>query len=133
MGQTKTGTTMCKFRVAVNRKISKDNEKSSFLPVVVFGKDAVNCGEFLTKGRFVMVSGNFETDSYVDKEGNKRTGFDVIAREVIFGSGGQRSDDDSSDNSGQNSYGSSKGKGYGQAEKYLNNNRGGGGDGSRGR
>lgn len=127
MGQTNSGTTMCKFRVAVNKKINKDSEKTSFIPVVVFGKDAVNCGEFLTKGRFVMVSGEFETDSYVDKDGNKRTGFSVISQRVIFGSGGTKSDDDEdgpAEGPGRESYGSARSKGQGQAQTYLNKNRG---------
>lgn len=132
MKQTGSGTTMCKFRVAVNRKISKDNEKTSFIPVVVFGKDAVNCGEYLSKGRTVMVSGEFESDNYEDKEGNKRTGFSVVARKVIFGSGGRANSDEASDGGGGGggeTYG--RNNGQGKAEQYLNKNRGRGYDTGR--
>jgi single-strand DNA-binding protein len=122
VGTTSKGTTYTKFRVAVNRKISRDDEKTSFIPVIVFGKDAVNCAEYLSKGRTVMVSGEFETDNYEDREGNKRTGFSVVSRNVIFGSGG-RSNEDS--DSGSSSNGSSnRTKGQGQAEEYLNKGRG---------
>ena len=119
MKQTKSGVTLCSFRVAVNRRVGKDEEKVSFIPVVVFGKDAVNCGEYLTRGRSVMVSGEFRTDKYVDKEDNKRTAFEVVAQKVIFGSGGRSNEDDSgdSDNSGSSN-------GSGKARAYLDKNRG---------
>lgn len=121
MKQTKGGITICSFRVAVNRKVSKDEEKTSFIPVTVFGKDAVNCGEYLTKGRVVMVSGDFRTDKWEDKEGNNRTSFEIVAQKVIFGSGG-RSNDDDSGNSGDSNDRSSGG--HDKARNYLDKNRG---------
>lgn len=138
---TSNGSTRCNFRVAVNRRIGKDTEKTSFIPVVVFGKEAINCGEYLSKGRSVMVSGEFEADEYEDREGNKRTGFSVVAQKVIFGSGGRSSEDGDSDNSdGPRSFGSktsrdssagSTSRGKGQAEQYMNKNRGRGYDKGR--
>lgn len=123
MKQTNGGTTICSFRVAINRKINKDEEKTSFIPVTVFGKDAVNCGEYLTRGRVVMVSGEFRTDKWVDKEGNNRTSFELIAQKVIFGSGGRSNDDDSNGSgSGDSNGGSSNGSG--KARAYLDKNRG---------
>ena len=126
----KDGSTYCTFRVAVNRR-TKDGEKTSFIPVIVFGKDAINCGEYLSKGRSVMVSGDFETDNYEDRDGNKRTGFSVRAHNVIFGSGGQKSNDDDvprgSRDDDKPTYGSSKSK----ATSYLNKNRGRGYDQGR--
>lgn len=123
MKQTTGGTTICSFRVAVNRKVSKDEEKASFIPVTVFGKDAVNCGEYLTKGRMVMVSGEFRTDKWEDKEGNNRTSFEIIAQKVIFGSGGRSNDDDSGGGSDSDT-GGSYSKGSGKARTYLDKNRG---------
>lgn len=89
------GRSLCKFRVAVNKRFGK-KEKTSFIPVSVFGPDADNCGKYLSKGREVSVSGDFETDEWVDKEGNRQRGFSVIAhdRGVIFGSGGQLHDEE---------------------------------------
>lgn len=86
----KNGTSICKFFVATNRKIGKDNERTTYIPTTVFGKQAVICAEYLSKGREVHITGNFETDKYTDKEGNKRTGFGCIARDVVFGRGGTR-------------------------------------------
>jgi single-strand DNA-binding protein len=90
-----SGGELCKFRVAVNKKI-KDEERTSFIPVTVFGKQAEICGKYLTKGKEVFVQGEFETDEYVDKEGNKRTGFGCVVGfhgNVQFGDGGTRTDD----------------------------------------
>jgi single-strand DNA-binding protein len=91
---TKGGTTVCRFRMAVNRRTGRESERTSFIPISVFGQEAVNCGEYLTKGRSATVMGIFETDEYTDKDGNRRTGFSVIADRVIFGSGGTREDSD---------------------------------------
>ena len=88
-----SGTTMCKFDVAVNKRIGKGKEKTSYIPVTVFGKEAVNCGEYLSQGRSVHIMGDFETDKYETQEGQKRTGFGVIAQRVIFGSGGTKNAD----------------------------------------
>jgi single-strand DNA-binding protein len=117
VGQTNGGTTYCKFRVAVNRRVGKDEEKTSFIPVIVYGTDAVNCGEYLSKGRVVTVTGEFRSDKYEDRDGNKRTGFEVVASKVIFGSGG-RSNEDTTNGGGSSSYGK------GRAKDYLDRNRG---------
>jgi single-strand DNA-binding protein len=105
MGTTSNGSTYCRFRVATNRRMGKDKEKTSFIPVTVFGTDAANCGKFLTKGRAVHVTGDFETDKYEDREGNKRTGFGVVAKSVIFGPGGtMNSDEDGPSDNRSGSY-----------------------------
>ncbi len=88
------GTVLCKFDVASNRRINKDEERTTYIPVTVFGKQAPICAEFLTKGREVHVTGEFETDSYTDNDGIKRKGFGCIARDVRFGRGGTRQDQD---------------------------------------
>lgn len=89
-----SGTTVCKFTVASNRRIPGiDKERTTYIPVTVFGRDAVNCGDYLSKGREVHVTGNFETDSYTDGKGIKRKGFNVVAREVTFGRGGRKDED----------------------------------------
>lgn len=116
----KSGTPMCKFRVAVNKRINKETEKTSFISVIVFDADATNCMEYLSTGRFVMVTGDFETDSYEDKEGIRRTGFSVRAQKVVFGSGGRAND--ATEDQKPTTYGATKGKR--QAEEHLNKGRG---------
>lgn len=43
-----------------------------------------NCAKYLTKGRKVAVSGTLQTRNYEDKQGNKRTAFEVVADDVEF-------------------------------------------------
>ena len=88
--ETGNGTPLCKFTVACNRRIGKDDERTAFIPTTVFGRDATICAEYLSQGREVHVTGHFETDTYEDSQGITRKGFGCIARDVVFGRGGKR-------------------------------------------
>lgn len=74
---------VCTFSVAIDRR-GKEEKKTNFIPVKVLGKAAENCGKYLAKGRLVGVSGQIETDSYTDKDGNKRSSWNVLASAVEF-------------------------------------------------
>ena len=74
---------VCTFSVAIDRR-GKEEKKTNYIPVKVLGKAAENCGKYLAKGRLVGVSGQIETDSYTDKEGNKRSSWNVLASAVEF-------------------------------------------------
>ena len=74
---------VCTFSVAIDRR-GKEEKKTNYIPVKVLGKTAENCGKYLAKGRLVGVSGQIETDSYTDKEGNKRSTWNVLASAVEF-------------------------------------------------
>ena len=72
---------VCTFSVAIDRR-GKEEKKTNYIPVKVLGKAAENCGKYLAKGRLVGVSGQIETDSYTDKDGNKRSTWNVLASAV---------------------------------------------------
>ncbi|MDR1246112.1 MAG: single-stranded DNA-binding protein [Clostridiales Family XIII bacterium] len=83
------------FTVAVDRPVAADKEKQTDFPrVTVFGKQAENCGQYLTKGRQVAVQGRIRTGSYKNKEGATVYTTEVIGERVQFlgskpeGSGG---------------------------------------------
>ena len=90
-----SGTAVANFTLAVNRPY-KDNagekkEDVSFIRVVVWGKMAEVCGEYLTKGRPVMVEGRLKSRTWEGQDGQKRSALDVVAVNVQFiGSKGQR-------------------------------------------
>lgn len=92
-----SGTAVANFTLAVNRPY-KDNsgekkEDVSFIRIVVWGKMAEICGEYLTKGRPVLVEGRLKSRSWEDQSGQKRSALDVVAVNVQFlGSKGQRQD-----------------------------------------
>lgn len=80
---------VCRFTVAVNDR-KKNNQTGewednpSFIPVVVFGRQADNCDRYLTKGRKVTVQGRIQTGSYQKQDGTKVYTTDVIANVVEF-------------------------------------------------
>jgi len=67
-------------------------ERTEWHNIVVWGKQAENCGQYLAKGRQVYIEGAIRSRSYDDKEGNKRYITEVVAQRVQFlGGGGGRS------------------------------------------
>ena len=76
-------------------------EQTEWHRIVVWGKLALTCGQYLKKGRQVYVDGRLQTRSYEDDAGVKRYTTEIVAREVQFlgsrngnGEGGGRVDDD---------------------------------------
>ena len=83
-----SGSAVANFTVAVNR-IYKDSagqkkEDASFIRVVVWGKMAEVCGEYLTKGRPVLVEGRLKSRVWEAQDGQKRSAIDVVATSVQF-------------------------------------------------
>lgn len=73
------------FTLAVDRPFAKDGEQSADFPrVVVFGKQAENCANYLRKGRLVAVQGRISTGSYDKPDGTRVYTTDVIADRVQF-------------------------------------------------
>ena len=79
---TQKGTSMAKFRMAVN---DRRNEDTLYLNVLCFGKMAEALKEHLIKGRLVGVQGKIKVDDYKDKEGNPRNSVCVMADEISLG------------------------------------------------
>lgn len=70
---TKNGKAICEFGLGFNTGL-KDNEKSNFIDVTFWEKQAEFCGEFLSKGQEVFIVGELNQDSWEDKEsGQKRS------------------------------------------------------------
>ena len=86
-------------------RTKEGQEKTVWMPVVVFGKTAEACAKYLSKGSKVAVSGMVDIRSYEDKDGNKRKATEVKAQTVRFLDGkktednnGQRETDTPADN-----------------------------------
>lgn len=82
LSTTQKGTSMAKFRMAVN---DRRNEDTLYLNVLCFGKMAEALSEHLTKGRLVGVQGKLKIDDYQDKEGNTKNSICVMADEISLG------------------------------------------------
>ncbi len=80
---TQNGMAIARFTLAVNREYSKEKE-ADFINIVVWGKSAESCGNYLKKGRLTAVTGSMRNNNYEDRNGVKHYGMDVIASRVEF-------------------------------------------------
>jgi single-strand DNA-binding protein len=85
---TPSGTAVADLRLAVNRGYTtqggEKREETCFLTVVVWGKQAESCGEYLDKGSPIMVEGRLQTRDWETKDGQKRNVMEVVAERVQF-------------------------------------------------
>lgn len=85
---TPGGTAVASFAIAVNRKYKQGEETKdevSYIDIVVFGKTAENCGQYLNKGDAILVDGRLQQRRWDDKEtGQKRSKVEVVAQTVNF-------------------------------------------------
>ena len=83
-----SGQAVANFSIATNEtwqgKDGKPAEKTEWHRIVVFGKSAENCGEYLSKGKSVCVEGRLQTREWEDKNKQKRTTTEIVAHRVIF-------------------------------------------------
>jgi single-strand binding protein len=81
-----TGTAVTRFSIAVDRPFAKKDAEvtADFFNVVVWGKIAETCANYLKKGRLVALRGRLQNNNYTDKDGVKRYTVEVIAEEVKF-------------------------------------------------
>lgn len=90
---TPAGKAVANFSIAVNRRYRTDDqvrEETDFFDIVVFGKQAENCSEYLSKGRPVLVDGRLQQRRWETDDGQKRSKVEVVAMTVQFlGSRGQ--------------------------------------------
>ena len=80
---TSNGKAVANFRLAVNRTFSKDDE-ADFFNVVVLGKTAENCANYIAKGRLVGLEGRLQNRTYETQAGEKRYVTEIIASNVKF-------------------------------------------------
>ncbi len=80
------GTPVANLSIAVNRKYKQGEElkeEVSFFDIVVFGKQAENCGQYLGKGQSVLVDGRLQQRRW-ESEGQKRSKVEVVAENITF-------------------------------------------------
>ena len=94
---TTTGNAVANFSLATsevwNDREGKRQERTEWHNIVVWGKQAEHCGQYLSKGRQVYIEGSIRTSSYDDKTtGQKRYKTEIVAQRIQFlgGGGGTR-------------------------------------------
>jgi single-strand DNA-binding protein len=81
------GTAVANFSLALSRKYKQGEEyreEVSYIDVVVFGKQAENCGQYLHKGNGVLVDGRLQQRRWETDDGQKRSKVEVVATSVQF-------------------------------------------------
>jgi single-strand DNA-binding protein len=113
-----SGQAVANFTLATNDrwrdKEGNNQERTEWHRIVVWGKTAENCAQYLQKGRSVYIEGRLQTRDWEDKEGNKRQTTETIAQTVQFlggrGGAGGESGGGPIENSGPSSAGPSGGE-----------------------
>lgn len=132
--RTPAGQAVTELGLAVNRswwdkQANQRKEETTFVDVTLWGRDAEVAGEYLSKGRPVLIEGRLQLDSWEDKQtGQKRNKLRVVCERMQLigsrgdgggGGGGGRSSSHQSD-----SY-SPGGDDYGSEGSYSGNSSGG--------
>ncbi|MBS1149833.1 MAG: ssb [Myxococcaceae bacterium] len=85
---TAGGTAVANFSIATNEswkdKNGQQQEKTEWHRIVVWGKLAELCGEYLKKGRQAFIEGRLQTREWTDKEGKKNYSTEIVANNVQF-------------------------------------------------
>lgn len=109
-----SGRAVARFTLAVDKGLSKEKRDemtkqgkptADFISIVVWGKQAENCANYLAKGRQVVIEGSIQTGSYDNAQGQKVYTTDVLANRVQFidrgeGAGVQRNTSEDSFSAG---------------------------------
>ena len=73
---TNNGKSVCSFSLAVKRPHVKDT--TDFINFTVWNQSAEYLCKYGSKGETVEVTGTLQSRNYEDKNGNKRTAFEVV-------------------------------------------------------
>jgi len=85
---TPSGQAVANFRIATSESWTDKNgqkqDRTEWHRIVVWGKLAELCGEYLGKGRQCFVEGRLQTREWTDKENRKNYTTEVVANNVVF-------------------------------------------------
>ena len=86
--QTTSGTSVCSFSIAVNRRFAKADQGQQnvdFINIVTWRQSAEFVCRYFKKGNPILVCGQLQTRTWTDNQGQKRYATEVVADEVSFG------------------------------------------------
>jgi single-strand DNA-binding protein len=85
---TRAGMVVMSLRLATSESyVDKDDvrrEKTSYHPVVVFGRRADALSKVLHKGARVFVEGSLRTSSFESRDGKKWSKTEIVAQDILF-------------------------------------------------
>lgn len=99
-----SGTEVCNFTIAVDRFAKKGEDKQvDFIDCVAWSKTGNFVNTYFHKGDGIVTTGRMESRKWTDKDGNKRTSWEVQCENVEFPIGGKKQQGDYSNNGGDES------------------------------
>lgn len=84
---TPGGAPVTRFSLAVNHRYKQGGETKDevcFIDVVIFGKQAETAGEYLLKGKGVLVEGRLQQRRWEAEGGQKRSKHEVLGQVIRF-------------------------------------------------
>ncbi len=83
---TQGGVNFTRFQIAVNRPFtnSAGERLADYFDVICWRQLADSCAKYLYRGSKVGITGSVQRRQYEERDGIKRTSFDVVAEEVEF-------------------------------------------------
>lgn len=83
---TPAGANVCQFRIACDRNFAKQGEQrqADFVDIVAWRSQAEFVCKYFLKGSLIAIDGSIQTRTYKDKNGNNRTAFAIVARNINF-------------------------------------------------
>jgi len=85
---TPSGQAVANFTIATNEnwtdKQGQKQERTEWHRIVVWGKTAELCGEYLSKGRQVYIEGRLQTRTWDGPDGQKRSRVEVLAQQMVM-------------------------------------------------
>ena len=109
--KTQAGISVCSFRIACDRDFGKGEERETdFLDIVAWRGTAEFVCKYFTKGRLITVDGRLQARPWTDREGNKRTAYEIVTDNVYFGDSKPKGD---GEEAGEDDYGQYQSNGYG--------------------
>lgn len=88
---TVEGLQIAKFQLAVDRFAQEGAPKQvDFIDIVAWRRLAEVCGQYLKKGKLVLVEGRIQVRSFENEGGQRKWATEVVARSIkLLGSGGK--------------------------------------------
>ena len=95
-----SGMAVANFTMAIDKGLTREKKQefesqgrptADFIRIVVWGKQAENCSQYLAKGKLVAINGSIQTGSYKSQTGETRYTTEVLANRVEFLEWGEKS------------------------------------------
>lgn len=96
LSYTQSGTAVCQFGLAVNRRWrdqgGNQQEDTCFVDLTAFGRQAEVINQYMSKGRSILIEGRLNYSQWTTPEGDKRSKLKVVVENFQF-LGGQGGND----------------------------------------